>query len=272
VAGLAIWAAALKANDYAGDVGRLAAALPTGERPPAAHGALTFLVIGVDSSDDKSRAATADALLLVRVSGDRRSVQVVSLPPSLRSGDSGRAVAKVFEPRDTRRLVGDVESVTGIRIDHVGVLDFPGLQAMTDAVGGVTVDVPAPYSGRGRNFLVGRQQFDGASVLAYLSNQDDKARLAAPVRQQVVIQGLFDRVSELGALSDLGQLRAVVGALTQSLAVDDTLDSPKLVALGWDLRGVGSPKFVTAPTGHRAKSLWRYLRHDSLPSHLDEFR
>jgi LCP family protein required for cell wall assembly len=270
--GVAIWAAARTANDYGNDVGRLPDALPTGERPPAAPRSMTYLVIGVDPSDDTAGAAVAESLVLVRVPGDRRGIQMVALPAGMRTGESGATLESVYGTGDTQELVGAVESETGVRIDHVAMLDFPGFQQMTDALGGVTVDVPEPYSNLGHRFPVGRQRLDGAAALAYVRNRDVMARPGAPVREQRMIQALFERASEKGLLSDLGRLTATIRSLTESISVDDTLDNPDLVSLAWDLRGVGSPDFVTAPSDDRADSLWTYLRSDSLQDHLDEFR
>jgi hypothetical protein len=87
-----------------------------------------------------------------------------------------------------------------------------------------------------------------------------------------MVQALFERVSEQGALSDLGRLTGTVESLTRSVRVDDTLDNAALVALAWELRAAGRPVFVTAPTDEQAETLWEYLRTDSLHDHLDEFR
>jgi anionic cell wall polymer biosynthesis LytR-Cps2A-Psr (LCP) family protein len=165
-----------------------------------------------------------------------------------------------------------VESSTGIRIDHVGMLDFPAFQSMTDALGGVTVNVPDYYENRGHVFLAGHQRVDGAAALAYVRNQNDRARSGSPLRQQRMMQALFDRISQQGALSDLGRMTRLVDSLTRSLRIDDTLDNPALVSLAWELRGVGHPTFVRVPTDDRADDLWSYLRSDSLAAHLHEFR
>ena len=86
-----------------------------------------------------------------------------------------------------------------------------------------------------------------------------------------IIEALFQRVSEQGALTDLGRLNGLVGSLTRSLTVDDTLGTPDLVARAWELREAGSPVLVTAPTDERVGALWEYLRTDSLRAHLDAF-
>jgi LCP family protein required for cell wall assembly len=274
VVGVAIGVVTWTAEDAGNRVDRLPDALPAGERPSAAPETMTFLVVGVDDPAVAGTGAVAESVMLVRVSADRSRVQVVYLPPGL-GGDDGigshATVDGLLQPGGTVDLVEAVESLTGVRIDHVGLLDFPGFEAMTDAVGGVTVDVPEPYRNQGHDFPAGRQRLDGAAALAYVRSSGAEARATAGDRQQRMIQALFERVSQQGALSDLGRLTETVQSVTLSLRVDDTLDNAELVALAWEVRAAGSPVFVTA-TEERAEALWEYLRTDSLQSHLDEFR
>jgi LCP family protein required for cell wall assembly len=274
--GVAIGGAAWTVNDYGSQVGRLPDVFPPGERPPSAPGSLTFLVVGVDPSEDAASGAVAESLVLVRVTGDRKGVQMVFLPPDLHEGTAdgaGSTLRDAFDTGGPQRLVGAVESLTGVRINHVGLLDFAGFETMTDALGGVTVDVPEPYRNGDRYFPAGRQQLDGTAALAYMRNSGgSEARSGSALRQQRMIRALSDRVAEQGALSDLGRLTGTLESLTRSLKVDETLENSDLVSLAWDLRGVRTPQFVTAPTDARAGSLWAYLRTDSLRDHLDEFR
>jgi LCP family protein required for cell wall assembly len=275
VVGVAIGAVTWTANDAGSQVDRLPDALPSENRPPAAPETTTFLVVGVDGSTGADDGAVAESVMLVRVPADRHRVQVVYLPPGL-SGEDGigshARVGGLLEPGGTVPLVEAVESLTEVRVDHVALVDFPGFQAMTDAVGGVTVDVPKPYSNRGQSFAAGEQRLDGAAALAYVRSSGAEARAGAGDRQRQMIQALFERVSEQGALSDLGRLTDTVQSLTRSVKVDDALDNAGLVALAWELRATGSPVFMTAPTDGRAELLWEYLRSDSLQDHLDEFR
>jgi LCP family protein required for cell wall assembly len=276
VLGVAIGVVTWTADDVGSEVGRLSDALPSANRPPAAPaGPMTFLIAGVDGSAAPGESAVAESLMLVRVPADRGAVQVVYLPPGL-GGEGGVGSHSTVEglraDGGTQNLVRAVEWMIGVRIDHVGLLDFSGFESITDALGGVTVDVPVPYRNQGHEFPAGRQRLDGAAALAYVRTSGAAGRASAGVRQQQMIEALFERVSEQGRLSDLGRLTRTVQSLTRSLRVDDTLGNPDLVSLAWELRAAGRPEFVTAPTDDRAKALWEYLRSDSLRDHLDEFR
>ncbi len=273
VIGVALGAVTWTADDLGREVGRLSGALPSGDRPPAAPAdAMTFLVVGVDTSAAPAQSAVAESVMLVRVPADRADVQVVYLPPGLGGVESHSTVEGLLADGGTQQLVRAVESMAGVRVDHVGLLDFPGFASMTDALGGVTVDVPVPYRNQGHHFPAERQLLDGAAALAYVRSSSAEERASAGARQQLMIEALFEQLSEQGRLSDLGGVAGTVQSLSRSLRVDDTLSSPELVSLVWELRDAGRPEFVTAPTDGRAEALWGYLRADSLRDHLDEFR
>jgi anionic cell wall polymer biosynthesis LytR-Cps2A-Psr (LCP) family protein len=55
-------------------------------------------------------------------------------------------------------VVAAAETLTDVRVDHYAELDYAGFAAVTDALGGITVDVPEAYSNRGRTFAPGPQQ------------------------------------------------------------------------------------------------------------------
>ncbi len=70
--------------------------------------------------------------------------------------------------------VQTVESFTGVRIDHVVLVDFAGFKEIVDALDGVEIDVEQSFtsthsldpSGR-RGFAKGKQLMDGAAALDY---------------------------------------------------------------------------------------------------------
>ncbi len=127
---------------------------------------------------------------------------------------------------------------------------------------------------------------DGAAALGYVRDANAASRFGDAERQQRVVQALFTRIGELGALVDLGRLTALLDPVTGALRVDDSLADEDLVATAWEFRGVGEPEFVPAPVGssgeeqgqpvshldeERAAALWGHLRADDLAAHVGEF-
>jgi LCP family protein required for cell wall assembly len=291
VAGLAIGLGTLQVDTVAEEVGRVGDPFPGEQDRPevaeAAQEARTFLVVGVDPADVATGATRAEAALLVRLTGDRRHAQVVTLPLDTWVAEQNATLEGAFGADGPRGVVRAVETLTDVRVDHYAELDFTGFATVTDALGGITVDVPEEYSNRGRTFPPGPQRMDGAAVVAYVRDASAEARPGAPERQERVVQALFGRIGGLGAFSDLGRLAGLLDSGTGALRVDDALTDEDLVATAWEFRGVGEPEFVPAPVGssgeelgqpvtrldeERAAVLWGHLQADDLAAHVGEFR
>jgi LCP family protein required for cell wall assembly len=276
-------------DGVAEDVDRISGVFPDdADRPAQTTGrALTFLVVGVDPSDAASGGTRAEAALLVRLTGNREHLQVLTLPPGTWVEDAGRTLEDAFAAEGPQGVVRAVETLSGVRVDHYAELDYAGLVGVTDALGGITLDVPQAYRNRGYDFVPGPQRFDGARAVAYVRDADEAARREAPDRYQRVVQALFDRIRELGAFSDAGRLSALLEPLTAALRVDASLADEDLVATAWEFRDISELFFLSVPSGGpsdvdgrqvsrldevRAGALWQYLRDDTLTDHVGEFR
>ena len=264
VAGLAVGLGTLQVDTVAEDVDRVGDPFP----------------------DEQDRPEVAEAALLVRLTGDRRHVQVVTFPLDTWVAERSTTLEGAFGTDGPQGVVGAVETLTDVRVDHYAELDYAGFATVTDALGGITVDVPQEYGNRGRTFAPGPQRMDGAAVVAYVRDASAETRPGAPERQQRVVQALFGRIGELGAFSDLPRLTGLIDSGTGALRVDDSLADEDLVATAWEFRGVGEPEFVPAPVGsegeeqgrpvtrldeQRAAALWGHLQADDLAAHLGEF-
>ncbi|MGX5654037.1 LCP family protein [Geodermatophilus nigrescens] len=286
VAGLAIAYGTEQVDGVAEGVARVGDASPAEKaRPPeTAPEAVTVLVVGIDPSDEATGATRAEATLVVRLTGDRQHVQVVTLPPDTWVEDAGRTLEDAFGAEGPAGVVSAVEALSGVRIGHYTELDFGGLADVVDALGGITVDVPEVYENRGYSFAVGLQPMDGEAAVAYVRDVDATTRAGAPARYQRV-QALFTRVRDSGALTDLGRLSSLTSSVTAALRVDESLADEDLVATAWEFRAVSQPEFVAAPAAgtadrsgqqvteldpERAASLWEHLQADDLAAHVGD--
>ncbi len=291
VAGLAVGLGTLQVDTVAEDVRRVDDPFPDEQDRPevaeAAQEALTFFVVGVDPANVATGGTRAEAALLVRLTGDRRHAQVVTFPPATWVAERSTTLEGAFEADGPRGVVGAVETLTDVRVDHYAELSYAGFAAVTDALGGITVDVPEEYRNRGGLSRRGRSRWTAPRWVAYVRDASAAARPRAAERQQRVVQALLPRIGELGALADLGRLAGLLDPVTGALRVDELLADENLVATAWEFRDVGEPEFVPAPVGasgeevgrpvthhdeERAVALWGHLRADDLAAHLGEFR
>jgi len=234
----------------------LADPFPAGTRPAATGTAENVLLIGSDSraaldpDGDHAAGGRSDTLVLAHVPADRRHVHLVSIMRDSWVDVPGHGAAKInaaYSWGGVPLTVQTVERLLDVRIDHVAEIDFAGFAAMTDALGGVTVQSSEDFTARGHHFVRGANHLDGAQALAFV-----RERYAFPdadhtrVRnQQAFLRGVFRQALSRGTLTSPGRLRDFVTATSAHLAVDAGLDAPTLVRLGWSLRGIGADDLVT---------------------------
>ena len=278
-----------------------------GERGP-----LNILVMGSDSregegNDLESKGATderSDTTILIHVSADRKDAYGVSLPrdamidrPDCRvkgetvPGERGAMFNTAFTVGGAQCTIQTVEELTGIYIDHFVTVDFNGFKDMVDAVGGVEVCIPKDVDDDEVDIHLdaGTQELTGQDALNYvrerhvLSLTGDIGRMK---RQQAFIASMVNKVMDAGTLSRPDQGYSFLDAATDSIAVDEDLDS--LGAL-FDLvtqfkdTGLARIKFVTVPFAEyapdpnrlvwapEAKDLWKRIRADDrLGENFDE--
>jgi LCP family protein required for cell wall assembly len=217
----------------------------------------------------------SDTAMLVHINAERKWATVVSIPRDLivaRPECRGRLDPTQTVPTATAAMfdlamnlggptcaVATVEQMTGIRIDHFVEITFNAFQALTNAVGGVTVCVPPPgindpnYSG-----LVlspGLHTVSGPESLAFvrdrhgLANGTDLNRIRM---QQMFVTSLFNKLASGGTLGDPITLYKIADAVTGNLTVDTGLDSINaMVGLAGSVQSLKSHyiQFITVPYG-----------------------
>lgn len=271
LAGAGVGGAWLYVRDVDGDVTRIDAfgggeqARPA--RAEAAGDALNFLVLGSDTRDPESAGGSrTDTIILMHLPKDRSGAQLVSIPrdtwvhvPKSADGKHGDVDAKInasFAWGGTPLMVQAVEEFTGVRVDHVLMVDFAGFKEIIDALGGVEVDVEQAFTsthsltkGGVRRFEAGPQTMDGATALDYARERyafkdGDFARIR---HQQQVIKAILAKASSGGILTNPAKLNAFLRATAGSVAVDDTLN---LLGMAGDLRHLRGENltFYTSPT------------------------
>jgi LCP family protein required for cell wall assembly len=192
---------------------------------------LTVLVVGLDMNEERQIpgiVGNTDALMLASVSADQSDVVLVSLPRDtvdvpLPDGTVWRPkINALFAERGIETLVGAMETLYGVPIDGHVIIDMDDFAALADAVGGVTVNPPAPIVDPpiGLNVQPGEQVLDGRTALAYARSRldQDYGRMG---RQQEVILDLVSRLVDPETDVDLAQLLDGLESLETDLPTGD---------------------------------------------------
>lgn len=243
------------------EVPRFDAGLDSHDSPPAVTGAaadaVNILLVGVDNpGGDVTEALDdggtwtpgefrTDTIMLLHLSADRESAQLISIPRDSWVPIEGHGRAKInaaFSYGGPDLLVDTVEELTAIRLDHVVVVGLTGFKGITETVGGVDIELPGG----------GTQHLEGESALAYVRERKslDDGDLGRIVRQQNFLRAVLAKTVSRGTLTNPAKVTSLVAQLSEFLAVDEALSGGEMRELALGARGL-RPRditFATIPT------------------------
>ncbi|HEX6498584.1 MAG TPA: LCP family protein [Micromonosporaceae bacterium] len=213
----------------------------TGGRPAkTVDGALNMLLLGSDSRDPDNKAKPGqwrtDTIILLHIPASHDKAYLISIPRDLyvyipksptnpQFGDTREKINASFAWGGLPLTVETVEGFTGVRIDHVALIDFGGFQQVVDALGGVDLyveqDVTSIHPPH-RHFKKGMNHLDGAEALDYVRQRyqfpdGDFARMR---HQQQFLKAVMDKAASTGTLSNPARLNAFLQAVTKAMTVD----------------------------------------------------
>jgi LCP family protein required for cell wall assembly len=196
--------------------------------------------------------------MLVHVPADRRSVHVVSIMRDLYVNIPGYGASKINDSLSVggiplaARTVGEL---MGTPIDHIVMLDFNGFRALTDALGGIDVNVTLPFQApfdTHHVFPPGINHLDGQAALEFVRERyafvdGDYQRVR---NQPTFLRAILARLTSDSVLTDVTALRGLVNFAGSYLTVDQGFDPVGVAVLAYAMRGIDPNSFVslTLPT------------------------
>jgi LCP family protein required for cell wall assembly len=225
--------------------------------PTAPTGPVTFLLVGTDRGlASGTPGPRADAVVLAHLPAGGGAAYLISIP---RGSD-----LDVFARDGMPALRAAVTARTGIPIDGSVEVDYAGVVAMVDAVGGVDlcVDVRVVSEHRpGQVYEPGCRHFTGDEAMDYL-----RQRRALPDgyagRQRHNRQFLEAMYAKLAG-ADLATVTAVARAAGTSLRLD--LGAFQLMQLFGAVRGLSPADVIGIEPPAAADNLWAAVTAGTLP-------
>lgn len=262
-------------NKQLSGIGRFSSTVPEAARPAPVpvegneEPGLTFLLAGADNGYDGSGIAEtlrsgrwqpgvhrSDTMMVMHISGDRKRIYVVSIPRDTYVPVEGHGEDKInaaFSYGGPSLMQQTVEQFTGIRMDHVAVIDWNGFKDLSTALGGVTVYIPADvYDPMHRyQWTKGEHTLMGDEALEYVRTRyglagGDFDRIQ---RQQNFLREMLRKLVSKGTLTNPVTLNDSVGAITRNLVVDDALSNQAIGQLALSLKDIRTDDvtFLTIP-------------------------
>jgi LCP family protein required for cell wall assembly len=221
--------------------------LPT---PAEINGPINVLLIGSDTRADQGTTEygpvgndLADVIILLHVSEDRKNAVALSFPrdlmvpvPGCPNPDGGEA----FGPKDLYQINATmnrggpactlltVQALTGVAIPYLAMIDFKGVIAMSEAVGGVDVCVAEPINDKYTNLKLeaGEHNLIGSEALAFLRTRHgvgDGSDLSRISNQQVFLTSLVRKLKDEGALTNPFSMIRIGTAALENMTLSNSL-------------------------------------------------
>lgn len=261
----------------------------TPERDPSAGDALNFLVIGTDSRDLSVERGRSDVIVLMHISDDRDRVDLVHFPrdlfvPIAGTGGSSKINA-AYAYGGAPLLMQTLQPLVDVPIDHVVMVNFESFKAMTDAIGGVDVQVTEAGGG----FSAGMQHMNGEQGLQFVRERKSLSQgdISRGERQMQFVKAVMLKALSRDTLTNPVRLANLVDAATTNLTVDEDLEVGDMRNLGFSMRDVrgGDVHFWSGPwcgiashpvagsivvmSDPQMATLGEHLRSDTMESYVD---
>lgn len=246
-----------------------------GDRPAQVEGLHNILLLGTDeragdnASYNELNGIRPDVLVIVSIDVDGGGVTMVNLPrdtmveipPCEASEGDGAGWGGGVDQLNHAMTYGGmdcqgntVETISGIHLDHMVLVDFAGFEHIVDSIGGIEMCVPEPVDDPKAHIRLdaGEQRLNGEQALGLARSRDSAANgsdLGRIENQQRMMGAILREVTSGDILSKPNNLISFLDSVTDSLTTDNGFTVDKMTELAISMREVdlGRMNMVTAP-------------------------
>lgn len=211
--------------------------------------ASTWLILGSDLRDgtagtgnqqDVPGSRTDSILVLTKPKSGRSSLISIPRDSYVNVNNQDMKINAVAALAGYPALVGEVESITGMKIDHVVLVGFGGVEKVVDALDGVELcyDRTVNDARSGMNWKAGCHNADGATALAFsrMRYSDPTGDIGRAKRQRQVLSAVAEKAASPATLSNPGKVKKLAKAGLSSLTVDEDSSATDMVSMALAFR------------------------------------
>ena len=236
-------------------------------------GGANLLLVGSDSragqgdgygDPEEETSVLNDVTMLLHIAEDHSSATVVSFPrdtfvpiPECPDPDGGTFSSMSSQKINTTLNYGGlactvktVEALTGLSIPYAALVQFNGVAAMSEAVGGVPVCIAEPIvdSYTDLDIPAGLHELKGLEALQFLRTRHgvgDGSDLGRISNQQVFLSSLVRTLKSADTLSDPIKLYSIAKAAVDNMELSTSLKSmDTMVSIAMALKDIPLDKVV----------------------------
>ncbi len=224
---------------------------------------ISVLLLGVDEREgDRGRT---DSMIVLTVNPNLGSVKMVSIPRDTRTVIAGRGsedkINHAYAFGGVEMAMETVERFLDIPIDYYVKVNMEGFSGLVDAVGGVSVTNPFPFSYGEDQFPKGEITLDGESALNYarMRYEDPRGDFGRQERQRAIIKAVLDKGASISSLTNFDKIFAELG---RSVKTNLTFDQMVGVAKDYKAAAKTIQQIELNGTGTKINAIYYYLVPD----------
>lgn len=215
--------------------------------------------IGVTDVSSRGGDKLTDTILNVLVNERTGAVSVLSVPRDTWVPWCGCKINSLLRDRGPQALTEQVGRITGVPVNHVAMVNFAAFAQLTDALGGVQVQVTRPLSDEWAHLepiSPGCVRLDGKTALALMRSRHTLTRNSSGqwvadaggsdfgrmARQQVFVRAVL---SQLLTPSAVWQVPQLLGVAQGNVTLDETLTTAQLADLSMSLASAPDRSITT---------------------------
>ena len=208
-------------------------------------GTLNYVLLGSDSRDPGNEGnGRSDTILVVHLNAKRDKAYIISFPRDMYVNIPGQGKNKInaaFAFGGAPLAVRTLEDLTGVRMDHVVLIDFEGFIRLTEDLRGVTVMNKTAFSAHGFDYPEGKITIAGEEALWFVRERKQLpgGDLDRAENQRNVIKAIVQKGLSVQVLSDPGTFINFVGNVAKHVTVDNDLSDAELRRTALSLRLTG---------------------------------
>ena len=226
--------------DLPGDTSPGQTARPTKE--PLETGTLNYVLLGSDSRDPNHEGnGRSDSIMVVHLNAERNKAYIISFPRDMYVDIPGYGKNKLnaaFAFGGAPLTIRTLEDLTGVRMDHVVLVDFEGFIKLTEDLDGVTVTNKTAFSSHGFDYPKGKITIKGERALWFVRERHSLpgGDLDRAENQRAVIKAVVAKGLSAGVVSDPATFTKFIGNVARNLVVDNSLSDDEIRRTALSLR------------------------------------
>nr|WP_239644564.1 LCP family protein [Enterococcus crotali] len=194
---------------------------------------VSFLLLGIANDSKRKTDFRANTIMVVTVNNQLKKTTITSIPRDAYVEIIGKngvydKINHAHSFGGDEMMIETVEHYLDIPINHYFVINMDGLAALSDAVGGVTVNNDFEFDAEGIHYPKGEQHLGGWETLQYarMRYEDPLGDYGRQKRQREVTIQLTKELTSVKSVLRYQQLLDVIGENGQT---DMTLDQMMLL-------------------------------------------